>query len=508
MSEAITWQGGDAEVQRRVEAALQGHAKPDVLRDNPRRRLMRRDDLLIKRFRTGGHHALRERLKAAIGRSPADRERHFLQALHGAGVPVPAPLAWGRLAGGDRILVLPFLEGESGAPGLAAEPARRRAQLEALGRTVRAVHASGVVHGDLHAGNVLFTARGPVLLDLQHARRGAGPAARRRDLGELDYSLWFRASLADRLRIRRAATTEPDADELRAIGEAARAKAWRHGRSRTRRLLRAGRQAARLRTDAGRGLRWHAFPETAAAEALAAHREALAKGDAGPVLKDDGRSRITRVAAGGRGVLVKEVLPRGPLRVVADAFRGSPAWRAWRGGHGLRERGLGAALPLAMLEARVLGFPVRSWLVLEDLSPACDLLALPEAARLPALGQLGPWLTGLHLRGIDHGDLKASHLFAHPDAPGAPPVLIDLEGLRFRRRLPERRRLRALAELNASLPDAWPAEARCRAFLRYATFESFAGGRARALREIVRASLARRHRWQGRDCDVARASRP
>ena len=513
----ITWQGGHPAVQQRVEEWLAGGADAETLRDNPRRRLVRLDrpdapPLLVKQFRTGSRHAFREWWKGTIGRSPARRERRFLQALHRRGAPVPEPLAWGTLADGDRLLVLPYFEGGSGAESLSHLPSARRAQLKALGRAVRSLHEAGFVHGDLHAGNVLFTPNGPILIDLQHARRATRQAARTRDLGELDYSLWQRASIADRLRVRRAAltpgTVSPAA--LRAVGRAARQKAWRHGESRTRRLLRAGRRTVAVHLAEGRGLRWHEFPETAASDALAAHRAAL--GGAGPpdaeVLKDDGRSRISRVLAGGRRVLVKEVLPRGPLRILADAFRGSPAWRAWRAGHGIRERGLTAPLPLATIDARRLGLPVRSWLVLEDLAPAVDLLALPRAAQPRILAELGAWLGRLHLRGIDHGDLKATHLFARPDTPGAAPALIDLESLRFRRRIPDARRVQALVELNASLPDTWPADARRRAFIRYATFEPFEAGRAETLREVVRASLARRHRWLGSDCTEARATPP
>ncbi len=525
MSEQIHWQGGEARVQRCVEAWLEGRAAAETLRDSPRRQLLRLastegSTVLVKRFRTGSHHWLREKLKAGLGRSPADRERRFLQSLHAAGAPVPEPLAWGTLAGGDRLLVLPFLEGGTGAEGLSSVASERRAQLEALGRGVRAIHEAGYLHGDLHAGNVMFTPSGPVLVDLQHARRSSGRAGRCRDLGELDYSLWARASIADRMRIRRAALgsgpVESEAlgadaissEALRAVGRAARDKAWRHGKSRTRRLLRPGRRSAAVHLVEGHGLRWHEFPEHAVRESLVAHRAALA--GAGPpgseVLKDDGRSRITRSLAGNRPVFVKEVLPRGPLRILADVFRGSPAWRGWRAGHGLRERGLAAALPLATIDARRFGLTRRSWLIVEDLAPAVDLLDLPEAARPASLRALGAWLGQLHLRGVDHGDLKATHLFARPDAADAMPALIDLEGLCFRRRIPEARRLAALAELNASLPDAWSAEGRRQAFIRYATFEPFATGRKRALGEVVRASLARRHRWKGDGCSEARTT--
>jgi hypothetical protein len=72
--------------------------------------------------------------------------------------------------------------------------------------------------------------------------------------------------------------------------------------------------------------------------------------------------------------------------------------------------------------------------------------------------------------------------------------------VRFPRRLAETRRIRALAELNASLPDAVPAAARRRAFDRYAARHPFAAGRRAARAEVVRESLARRHRWSGEGC--------
>lgn len=525
---AVRWRAGAAAVQRAVERGLAG---PDarVLRDNPRRRLVRLEapaagPLLVKHFRVAsGRHPLRERLKAALGRSPADREARRLARLHAAGVPVPPPLARGVLPDGDRILVLPWIDGASLATVLAQPPAGRRRALEALGRAVARLHAAGLVHGDLHADNLLFADGDPVLLDLQHARRSRGRAARRRDLGALDYSLRDRASLPDRVRLRAAALglRRPfDAAarrSLRAVGDAARRRAHAHGASRTRRRLRPGRLVARLRLDEGAGLRWRAFPDRAAAEALRAHREVVARatraapdGDAPDGLLQAGpRGAVTRVRAGGLHLVVKEGRADGPARALADAVRGSAARRGWRGGHGLLAREVPAALPLAFVERRRLGLPVRSWLVLEDLAPAPDALAAAVAAPGPTLEALGALLARLHRRDVDHGDLKATHVFlargAAGGGDGAPrAVLVDLEHVRFPRRLAEARRLRALAELNASLPDAVPAAARRDAFCRYAARHPFAEGAAGAMRRVARESLARRHRWTGAGCVCAR----
>jgi tRNA A-37 threonylcarbamoyl transferase component Bud32 len=514
----VRWQGGAPLVRRAVERGLDG-PWARVLRDNPRRRLVRLDDpeagaLLVKHFRvTSGRHALRERLKAALGRSPADREARRLARLHRAGVPVPPPLARGVLPGGDRILVLPWIEGRPLADVLAGPPATRRRALEALGRAVAALHAAGWRHGDLHGENLLFAGGDPVLLDLQHARRGAGERARVRDLGELDYSLRDRASCADRMRLRAAALglARPfDARaraRLRAVGRAARRRAHAHGASRTRRRLRPGRLVESLALAGSRGLRWRALPEDAIAAALGAHEAALAGG--GPAVLQAGRRRaVTRVDAGGRAVIVKEDRAGTVRRGLADAVRGSAARRGWRGGHGLLAREIPAALPLAFLERRRLGVPVRSWLLLEDLAPAPDAVAAATAAPGPVLGALVALLGRLHRRDVHHGDLKGTHVFLVPEAEGAGPraVLVDLEHVRFPRRLADAARRRALAELNASLPDAVPATLRREAFLRYAARHPFAEGRGAALRRVVEESLARRHRWTGAGCACAKAA--
>ncbi len=113
----------------------------------------------------------------------------------------------------------------------------------------------------------------------------------------------------------------------------------------------------------------------------------------------------------------------------------------------------------------------------------------------------------LHRCRVDHSDLKASHVLLERGANGIEGRLIDLEGVRFRRRLGDRARIQALAEINASLPDRIPAELRCRAFRRYVAALPFHCNATDALRRIVAISLARRHRWMGGDCEIAREIR-
>ncbi|MGI9590067.1 MAG: lipopolysaccharide kinase InaA family protein, partial [Myxococcota bacterium] len=310
MTGSLQWVSGSPAVQAAVDAWRSDESRGGVLRDNPRRRLVRipggqEGPLLVKHHRGAEHHPLREALKRWIGRSPAAREARYLQTLDSSGVPVPGLAGLARLPDGGSLLILRFLPGRAGVDGLPAGRAARSSALASLGAAVRALHQSGHIHGDLHGENVLFEGESAVLLDVQHVRRSRRAADRLRDLGELDYSLWGRASAADRLRLRRAALGgSPTRELLRAVGEAARDKAHQHGRSRTRRLLRPGRLAVALTTHDARGLRLREMPAEAVAEALRLHERALRVGGSA-VLKVDGRSSLTRVEAGGRRLVVK-----------------------------------------------------------------------------------------------------------------------------------------------------------------------------------------------------------
>jgi tRNA A-37 threonylcarbamoyl transferase component Bud32 len=386
--------------------------------------------------------------------------------------------------------------------------------LSAVGKLVHRFHAAGYIHRDLHWGNILITKSGPVLLDLQSALPTTIAFARRRDLGDLDYSVAPRLPISDRTRLRAAALGiegpfgPAERRALRSIGEASLASGRAHAASRTRRTLRPGRQYAPIRLGLDRGFRRREVSEREVAIALAARDAAV--GDAGcQILKSDARAQVTAVSASSLSWIVKDYRAGGWLRRVADLFRGSPARRAWLGGHGLLARGIGTALPVAFVERRRFGIPVASAIVLEDLqgletAESCATDRTDEREILTAVSRLA---IGLHRRGAIHGDLKASHVLLEREANRVNGRLIDLEGVRFRRRLSDRARIHALAQLNASLPDHISDAERLRAFRRYAAAVPFRGDPQRCLREIVALSIARQHHWTGKGCALAQ-SRP
>jgi len=279
---------------------------------------------------------------------------------------------------------------------------------------------------------------------------------------------------------------------------------WRVGEEQLQRALTPGRRFAPLRFGDCYGLHLREVERSAVLAALEAHRAAGRSGD-WSVLKSDGRSRVTAGPTERGSMVVKEYTAGGLPRRLADAFRGSPARRAWLGGHGLWARGIAAATPYAFVERRRFGLPIASAAVFEDLrlfAPA-DRCAPSIASPEQIVDALERLVTGLHRNAVTHGDLKASHIYLGRRECRLEARLIDLEGVRFRARLHDPARIRALAELNASLPDRIPDALRHRAFVRYAAALPFDRGRGAALREIVRMSLRRAHRWTGAGCAMA-----
>ena len=255
----IEWHAGDELVRQRVEAWLADPASVPSreLADNPRRAVHRLGDetgqpppLVVKRHRNPSRHPVREMLKRVVGRSPARREWRALERLHAAGIGVPRPLAWGRLQGGDELVVSVWHDGSDLRAALeGADEPTRATILEMLGEAIARLHAKGARHGDLHQGNLLVENDRITLLDVQRARKQATARQRLEDLARLELSLArVGLSRAERERLRQSLSVPVELDP------ALRRFLRDHVRGRSRRTLRVGRRWRRVRTARGIGL--------------------------------------------------------------------------------------------------------------------------------------------------------------------------------------------------------------------------------------------------------------
>lgn len=371
-------------------------------------------------------------------RGEAERERRALDRARAIGLPVSEAVA-----GGEGWLALRFVPGREAT----------REDLPALLELAARMHDRGMLHGDLHLGNLRIGAAGPLLLDLQRTLflPRLPRWLRLRELGFLAFSL------GDPL---------PSALEPARRWRARRAR--RHWRSRTRRCVEESSGFTRFEFTGATGFRRRAAP-------LEALERALGSAGQGEPLKRAERGGVWR--SGG---------------LVLKRFAGERETRAaWIAGNGLELRGIATGCPLAY---------AGRWLVMEDAGETLidwverEFARTPEPQRLELADALGALLARLHARGIYHADLKANNLCW---SPGAPPRLLDYGRVRFLRRVSRRRRVKNLAQLNAALPDPVPNALRERALLRYAR-ELGADSDLEGLRdEVVRLSLSRRHRWGG-----------
>jgi tRNA A-37 threonylcarbamoyl transferase component Bud32 len=415
------------------------------------------------------------RMGRRLGLSHARREMRFMQFLSTHGVataPVLAAtwepdmewLATAAVEPSQPADAWHFERLREGPPGLTAV----RQATVALARLVGRMHAAGVIHRDLHCGNVLIR-QGPagpeaVLMDLHRASRRGRLSRRSRA-----------ANLAQLLHDRRDFTTRTDRlrflkNYLRAAGADGSLRGWqlliedfarRHTRrqyaERDRRTVGNNRYFRRLAL--GRG--WHAQVVLASKRRMAGsraaemefsaddwrealdHPEALLDGPDVEVAKDSASGRVVRrlLRVGNHqvDVFIKRSCRKGLGKTIVDCFRPSRAIRAFRSGHALLARHIATALPLAALERRsgpflrdsilitetcvgtVLSPFLRTWLSRQPRTGTPLSVAQQRQIAQEVLSQLGRMVQRLHDTRFAHRDLKGANILVRW-APGLPPT--------------------------------------------------------------------------------------
>ncbi|HXX48061.1 MAG TPA: lipopolysaccharide kinase InaA family protein [Myxococcota bacterium] len=368
----------------------------------------------------------------------AAREARALARAHALGVDVPELLAQG--------------ESWTATRWQDARPAAR-GDLPLLLRAIGDAHARGMLHGDLHLGNLLVRGDRALFLDLQRARflPWIPPLLRRRELGFFAYSL-----------------LEPLPPELEGVRFWRDRRAQRRWRSRTARCL----------------------AETGGFTAF------VHAGERGFRRRDADAAALAGALAALPGLIPLKSRPNGKLYrrapwMVKEFAHAADAKRAWVGGNGLEARGIATCRPLAWAGRFLVmedgGATLSDWVDAEFAKSGADDRA--ELAR--ALGGL---LAQLHGRGVYHADLKANNVVWRP---GEPPRLLDYGRVRFGARVSRRRRVKNLAQLNAALPDLVPAGLREDAFARYLAASGARADATALRRDVIAESLRRAHRWSG-----------
>ncbi len=469
----------------------------------------------LKHFRVAD---VRARLRELVRPAKARMEYERALAVAERQVPTITPLGLGVRCEGmrpsDSFLATHSLEDvepldtflETTLPDLSpARQARlRRLVAEELGAFIAYMHEAGILHHDLHAANILVAVEPGdtvrlFLIDLHAVRLGRPLNWRSSRANLVMLSRWFslRASRADRLRFWRAYcrvrvsqgqdrsaglspslrdTFRERARDLETRGWLSNLRFWRH---RDRRCLETNR---RYQPVHGHGVRGHAIRDLdppALASLLNDPNEPFRRPGI-ILLKDSPSATVAEFSLPVGGVLRRVVYKRFAVTSAADPWlallRPTPALRSWVHGHGLRERCLPTARPLAVLHRYRYGLPREGYLLAEKIDDAVELhRGLEQLQRLPAaryraarqrlIERIACLVRDLHRRQMSHRDLKAANILVQRDegrgARGEPnhhsPLtthehiwLIDLVGVTRHRKLRYARRLQNLARLHAS----------------------------------------------------------
>lgn len=217
----------------------------------------------------------------------------------------------------------------------------------------------------------------------------------------------------------------------------------------------------------GSGVRARDLSPARLEEVLTAHDDALASDDE-RVAKRARKSVVTRHG----DLVVKESLPFGLVGHLKDRLAPRRHAAGFLNARRLLALDIATARPLAWLRRRG-----RVFTLYDDLSALerLDLASfrLYDGRDLAVHGRLrnhvAEWLGDLHARGVYHGDLKGSNVLLRDGEAGFSLPLIDTDRVRFfDRRVDDRRRVKNLAQLAASLPVSVTRAERLRFYRTYA----------------------------------------
>jgi tRNA A-37 threonylcarbamoyl transferase component Bud32 len=400
-------------------------------------------------------------LKRSIRGSPAMREFLRLQALQRAGVPAPRAVA--QLSGfrlreetGDAV-ILEAIEPSIGLDqyvtqfGVKGEDIPDHLALAK--KIIDLVHKLGSAklgHDDLHLGNMLLkrSAQGEAeiyLLDGYAVRFGG---LKLNDVMKLAHSVRGVATRADLQRgwevlgpgARMPRVNPVSNRQWRKFIERSRAENDYFG------LLRTGEWTGIFFKQYKYPRRWAPASELKISKAdwdrawpelwqQIEHDklEVLKRGQSGDVLAGE-------MELGGRkvAIIAKRPFKRYWYRYINEIGRGSRAWRAWHKAWTLVVRDFPTAWPLLVMQKRQFGYITDSVIVFERVPGATlahvDLDKFKPHDREMLLRRTGRILRQIDDLGLSHFDAKASNWIVLEDEKLGPrPVLVDVDGIRFRR---------------------------------------------------------------------------
>lgn len=384
---------------------------------------------------------------------------------------------------------------------------------------IKKVHDLGIFHGELHAENVLVDTRNPAsfyLLDVGRALFKKPPplSFRMNELSRFLYSIMDTCTTEELTGLIHTYTNHllsPKNGEIfcKTVLKKIYKTKKRFWQSRTRKCLKTN-NVFTVTTYAGYKVNMRNEWDVSVLAALIDRHLISFKERPEMVVKSSAKTSITRIPAsheGVKSVCIKEYRYPSALKRFFYSIRSSPARRAWLAAHGLIAANFLTPKPIALFEEKRFARIKKSFIVMEDISPClpCNQYVserfrdpynktMPEKKKR-FISRLARSFRHLHDSGTYHRDLKANNIMMLevPDTWNL--FYLDLDRVSFQKKITIRKKVKNLAQLNASIPHCITYTDRLRFYKAYAGIQDFATADKHILRAIIRLSIRRKHVW-------------
>lgn len=318
---------------------------------------------------------------------------------------------------------------------------KRRQVVEEFARFLRKIHENGVLHTDLHIGNILFLEKAGeerfLLLDTDRVKlrkKGLSWPDRRRNLAQILSNFRILTSRSDQFRFAKAYGFERNPLGRKMMLDVDRSSLrysfyiW--GKRSLQSLGTNRRFAREKRAGFTVFYRRSANSEDLFAALLPDPDRLMATGR---ILKAGRTVHAAEVEIGGKSFFLKKYNCKGAFYSFRNAFRRSRGVRTWLSTWSFLVRNLPVPRPLICLEERRFGLLGRTYILSEFMEDSGSLAHLwpdlEEVERKDLLCRLDLLLGRMHRFGCVHGDLKWSNILLLGDDKRI--CLTDLDGSRI-----------------------------------------------------------------------------
>ncbi len=342
------------------------------------------------------------------------------------------------------------------------------------------MHASGLLHQDLHAGNFLWDGESFFLIDLHRARllRSLSLNQRLWNLSHLFHSLRSVWGEKEHLRFLDqyfggdSISSQKKKEYLMKIHSSMDRLQKRQWKSRTKRCLKESTEFSVTKEEGKTIYHRKDFPFDRLKKVVEKHLSMVKENPL--LLAKQSPEVIVSILDDGEGrVCVKQFCYLYWWDRFREHFRLSKGLKAWLGGNGLRARGVSSIKPLALMERKHWFGRIESFLFMEapNTEEEMDRYICKGfdgfKERKNFIKAFASWLCQLHQKNIYHQDMKACNILVSKNGQVWDFKLLDLEDVLLNEKIDDKKLFKNFLQLNTSTPSLMTRADRLRFFKAY-----------------------------------------